>query len=360
MNTAKPLVLVNDDELLDDVLRVAAAAGCELERVPDAVSLRARWNHAPLVLLDNAGARDCARAQLPRRQGIVVAFCGTAEQAVWESAVAIGAEQVIGLPESEPWLVGALADSLERPARSPGKVVAVVGGRGGAGASVFAAALAFAALRAQRHALLVDCDPLAGGLDVVLGAEAESGLRWPELQLSGGRVATTSLRSALPGRERGHARLTLLSNDRTGSGPDPEAVTTVITSARRAGELVICDLPRYSCACSRTVLMHADLTVVVVPAEVRACVATRKVIEQLVEQGAAPQLVVRGPAPAGLRAHEVAQAVGFPLLDVMRAEPGLAEALERGQPPSRATGPLGITATAVLKTLCDKDFGGAA
>jgi hypothetical protein len=52
-------------------------------------------------------------------------------------------------------------------------------------------------------------------------------------------------------------------------------------------------------------------------------------------------VVVRGPAPGGLKASEVAQALGLPLAGSLRAEPGLPAALERGQPPARdGRGPL--------------------
>jgi hypothetical protein len=40
-------------------------------------------------------------------------------------------------------------------------------------------------------------------------------------------------------------------------------------------------------------------------------------------------VVVRGPAPGGLRPAEVARASGLPLLAAMRPEPRLAERLER-------------------------------
>ena len=46
--------------------------------------------------------------------------------------------------------------------------------------------------------MLVDCDPLGGGLDLVLGAEDLGGLRWPGLDVGGGRVPATALHAALP------------------------------------------------------------------------------------------------------------------------------------------------------------------
>ena len=68
----------------------------------------------------------------------------------------------------------------------------MIAGRGGAGASVFATALA----QTAADALLVDADPCGGGIDLVLGCERETGLRWPDLTLQGGRLSYTALRDA--------------------------------------------------------------------------------------------------------------------------------------------------------------------
>ena len=100
-------------------------------------------------------------------------------------------------------------------------MVAVVGGRGGAGASVLAVAIAARARTRGTRALLVDCDPLGGGLDLVAGAEELEGLRWGGLALGGGgggRVAAASLHEALPSPD---GLLTVLSCDRAGGGPSP-------------------------------------------------------------------------------------------------------------------------------------------
>jgi hypothetical protein len=53
------------------------------------------------------------------------------------------------------------------------------------------------------------------------------------------------------------------------------------------------------------------------------------------------RLVVRGPAPSGLTARDVAGSLGLPLVGFLRPEPHLDSALERGEPPgSRGRGPL--------------------
>ena len=39
----RPMAFVEDEDLLDDVLKLAAAAGCDLECVPDTAAARLRW-----------------------------------------------------------------------------------------------------------------------------------------------------------------------------------------------------------------------------------------------------------------------------------------------------------------------------
>ena len=141
----------------------------------------------------------------------------------------------------------------------------MIAGRGGAGASVFATALA----QTAADALLVDADPWGGGIDLVLGSEGEAGLRWPDLALQGGRLSYTALRDALPQR-RG---VSVLSGSRTGNDIDAEPLGAVIDAGSRGGATVICDLPRRSIGAVETVLDAADLVVVIAPADVRSCAA---------------------------------------------------------------------------------------
>ncbi|GAA3218533.1 septum formation initiator [Pseudonocardia petroleophila] len=358
--------MVSDPELLDAVLRLAAAAGCELERAVDATAARRMWAEAPVVLLDAGAAQHCARHGLPRRGRVVVAVRGEPPPGVWQQAVAVGAEHVVSLPDAEPWLVAALSEATEEP-RGRGPVLGVVGGRGGAGASVLAAAVAVAAVRDGRRALLVDCDPLGGGLDLVLGAEDLDGLRWPGVGVGGGRVPAAALHAALPAPAvagRGGGELALLSCDRAaggpgGGGPGAGAVSAVIDAGRRAGETVVCDLPRHGTDAALAALSAADLVVLVVPADVRSCAAAARVVAVLADHGAVPRLVVRGPAPGGIDAAEVARALELPLLTTMRSEPGLARALERGEAPGRTRGPLAAAARAVLAELGAAAGGGS-
>ncbi len=65
---------------------------------------------------------------------------------VWQRAVEIGADHVLVLPDGEQWLVDRIADVAEGVGR-PALTVGVIGGRGGAGASTLACALAVTAAR---------------------------------------------------------------------------------------------------------------------------------------------------------------------------------------------------------------------
>lgn len=355
LTTRRPVMMMASTGLAEEVIRLAAAAGCDPQRLINTDAVRAQWTLAPLVLLDAEAATAIASAGLPRRDGVVV-VCVDGDTQVWRCAIAVGAQHVAVLPEAEAWLVGVLADAMESPA-APGRVLAVLGGRGGAGASVFATAVAVAVAESGRHALLIDCDVLGGGLDLTLGVERMDGLRWSGLALGSGRLPASALHAALPTPQLGaRGALTVLSHDRPdgerdGSAPDAVAVRTVCGAGRRAGNTVVCDVPRYPCEPATAALETADLAVLVVPAEVRACAAAATVAARVRRYGVALQLVVRGPAPGGITPIDVSRALDLPLLAAMRPQPRLAGALDRGVVPGRSRGPLATAARQVLAEL---------
>ncbi|RCW40202.1 secretion/DNA translocation related CpaE-like protein [Halopolyspora algeriensis] len=349
------LLVTTDDELADEVCRLAAVAGCELRRVGDPDAAGAEWRRASLVLLDEAALTAWSATGRPRRPGIVVV--GTKPPpGFWRAAFEAGAEQAIELPDDEARLVDLLAEARETPAPRSGRVLAVTGGCGGAGASVLATATALAAARRGDRCLLLDCDPLGGGLDLAVGAETTAGLRWPGLTVSGGRIAASALHEALPGRTVGSGALTLLSCDRegTGTGMTPQSVRAVLDAGRRAGETVVCDLPRFHDETTGAVLRQADLTIVVIPAEVRACAAAARLVAGIHGCGGPIRAVVRGPAPGGLRTTDVERAVGLDVLTAMRPQAGLPAVMDRaglGSGRVVARGPLARTARELLAAL---------
>lgn len=334
---ARPLVVTGDPEVLDDLLRLGATAGTELEVASDAGSARRSWLTAPFVVVGADVLNSCLQAQLPRRDGVVLLGRDLDDADVWQRAVHLGAEHVLFLPDAEPWLIDRLADAVESTGPA-GALVAVLGGRGGAGATTLACALAVTATRCGRPTLLVDGDPLGGGIDLVFGGEHHGGPRWPDLGATRGRVPAAALDGALP-RMQG---LSVLSWDRGDAGAVPvEAVRSVLSAGRRANELVVVDLPRALDASSRTVLADATTVLLVVPNEVRAAAAAARVAAGVALLCQDLRVVTRGPAPTGLTGDRIAEALGLPLAADLRAEPGLDAALERGEPPGRRPrGPL--------------------
>ncbi len=353
---ARPLVITADPELLDELLRLAAVGFGEVDVAPDPAAARSLWSVAPLVVIARDAAPACIRARLPRRtQVVLVAGLGpdaTAEDDAWAMAGRLGAEHVVLLPAAESWLVERFAAAGTEPAVT-GQVIGVVGGRGGAGASVLAAGLAVTAVRDRGRVMLIDADPLGGGVDLLLGWENSNGLRWPDLAGVQGRMSVPALYDSLPRA----GDLIALSWDRG----DPveltgDAMVAALDAARRGSDLAIVDLPRHLDEPALGAFEAADVVFLVVPAEVRACAAAARVASRIGPQCARLEVVVRGPAPAGLRPVEIATALGLPLAATLRPDPGLARALERGeQPAARGTGPLAEVCRELLAGLTSRD-----
>lgn len=331
-----PLVVTADTDLLDDLLRLAAAAGSEVEVAADPAGARPRYAAAPLVVIGIDQLQPCRRAHLPRRSGVIVAVRGGPPAETWPAAKQLGADHVAALPEAEAWLVDRLTQRSGPGAG--GRVLAVIGGRGGAGASILAGGLAVTAARSGHRTLLVDGDPLGGGLDLLFGWEDVDGVRWPDLADAAGRVDPPALLEALPHR----GDLVLLSFNREQLPAVPsEAMAATLDAGRRGRDLVVADLPRHLDDAAALALQAADRTVLIVPAELRATAAAVRIARTVRLHCDDIVLIVRGPAPGKLRPREVAQAVGLPLFGSLRPDPGMCQALERGRPPAAdGKGPL--------------------
>lgn len=351
--STRVLVATGDPGLLDDLLRLAAAAGVEVEAFPDAVSARRVWSAAAGVLVGDDLAPDLLLRPPGRRDGVVLVGIDQDDAGVWRRGLDVGAGHVVFLPDAETWLVGWLSDRADlgvgRRTLGVGTVVGMVGGRGGGGASTLTVALGLAAARQGASVMLVEADPLGGGLDLMLGLEHAEGLRWPDLAGSRGRVSTASLTAAV------------LSVDGLGVLPwarddtlelAPEAVAAVLSAAARSHDLVVVDLPRLLDPAAQEAAARCSVVFLVVPAEVRAVSAAARVAVGVGLVAPRLELVVRGPAPSGLSAEEISDALALPLAGSMRAEPHLAATLERGDPPgARARGPLARLSDRLVRDL---------
>src|SRR3954470_4757197 len=341
--TARPLVVSTDENLLDDLLRLLAAAGAEADLATGGSALRRAHRDAPLFLVGAAVLPRAPVQALPRRPGVVVVAGTELPPSDWATAVELGAERVALLPADEAWLLSRCSAAVGSPVER-GWLVAVGGSCGGAGASTIAVALALAA---APGALLVDGDAGGGGLDLLLGAERVEGLRWPELTGLRGRVAGDALLASLPETDGVH----VLAASRAEAVPiPPEALTAVALAGRAAGAPVVVDLPRGEFALAEAVLAEADLAVLVVPGRLRAASAARLMLDRAASWSAAA--VVLRAVPGGLSREEVAGVVGRPVLAELGHDRAAVPRGERGEPPLiSARSPLGALARRLLAQL---------
>jgi secretion/DNA translocation related CpaE-like protein len=332
MTTPVVLIVTTDPWLSDRLLRLAAAADVAADVARDLEQVRLAWHTVPLVLVGAELADRLAGAT--RRPGIVVVAPDAEDPDVYRRAIDLGAQDVAVLPDQEGWLAGRLAEAAEPPGgRAAG--LCVVGGRGGAGASVLAAVLGLVAMRRGLRTLLVDGDPLGGGLDLVLGLERTEGARWPEFAGLQGRLSGSALAGSLPrpaGRgERGPGELAVLSWHRGAAEPiAAEAMRSVLRAATGGFDLIVVDLARRPGEAGIEALLVADATLLLVPAEVRAAVAADRVAAGLRPYSRDIRLIVRGPAPGGLSAVAIAAALELPLAGEMTGDRRIGTALEHG------------------------------
>ncbi|WP_405529963.1 septum formation initiator [Streptomyces avidinii] len=367
----RPLIITEDPLLLDDLLRLCAAAGAEPHvhhglperawaagvdgaarvdgvETPDGTvgppEGRAAggvgWETAPLVLVGDDAARRVRGA--PRRPGVFLVGRELDDPQVWQRAVEIGAEEVLRLPDAESRLVDRIADVVEGAGR-PALAVGVIGGSGGAGASTLACALALRAAHAGERTILIDGDPLGGGMDVLLGGEGAEGLRWPDFAASRGRVGAGALEESLPEL---HA-LRVLSWDRGDRVVvPPAAIRSVVAAARRRGGVVVVDLPRRVDEAVAEVLAQLDLVLMVVPGELRSVAAAGRVAAGVRMVARDVRVVVRGRCPGGLDPEDVAGLLGAPLAGEVPVEVGLPGRVAEGEPP-------GAHGRSALARFCD-------
>jgi secretion/DNA translocation related CpaE-like protein len=188
-------------------------------------------------------------------------------------------------------------------------VIGVLSGCGGAGASTFAAVLAGSV---GRPAFLLDCDPLGGGIDVLLGCEREAGPRWAQVRVRGGPLDPQLLLTGLP---RWH-EVRFLAADSQQSLTEA-AVIAVVDAAASVAPTVL-DLPRAGSAARSAALRRCDLVVLVTSAEVRGLTAAAMIAPGLDERRTV--LVVRGPSRT-LPARQIAALLGLPVLAELPYDP---------------------------------------
>lgn len=341
----RPLVITEDRELLDDLVRIAAAAGAQLDVAHVPAHARPYWTIAPVVVVGEDLADAVATTAPPNRDRVFLATREPVEPDTWRRCVAVGAQAVVDLPADERRLVDEFADALDPEPRA-GMVVCVVGGRGGVGASVLSAGLALRASAGHLRTLLVDADPLGGGIDALLGHEEATGARWSDLVAREGRINAGALQEALPT----FGDLSVLSFNRGEVAPIPaQAMRSVLEAGRRGFDLVVVDLPRYLDPAAVEALGRATTTLLIATADVRGVLAAAQALSEVTRHTADIRAIIR---PGVLDDETVATTLDIPCAGRLPDHPRLTAALNRGELPR--LGPrtaLGGLCTTLLRDL---------
>ncbi|TDK25465.1 hypothetical protein E2F48_09400 [Arthrobacter crusticola] len=292
------VVLVGAAQALrDEAARVAAAAGVALivaSSVPEAL------RHSPSVLLL---APDAGGGGLPHGCPVILVGLREEEDAVWSAAAARGAGRVAILPQAAGWLAEHLGRARSAAA---GPVLGVLGAAGGAGASTLSCWLADGAASTGAATLLVDGDPLGGGIELALG-DAAAGLRWRDLDRVRGALNPAQFAAALP-RPAGFS---LLSHGPFRSAPvgASSAAGPVLDAARQAFQLTVVDLGTAG-GLDDALLACCGSVVLLVPARLRPVAAAAALLPRF--SPTPVHLVLRGPVRGGLLPHRVAEVLEVP------------------------------------------------
>lgn len=217
-----------DGPMRDQAADHTTASGLELLDVTDEPT-----GPVTAVLADAGSVAAHAVPRVPGAVLLIIVPEGPVTPELWNLALEHGARAVLQLPSQSSALLSHLAQAARPLTRA--LMLGVVGGCGGAGASSLAARLARAA---QTHGdvLMVDADPLGGGLDLLVEAPEASGIGWQD-------VATVdasdgeALRQALPVVDG--VRLLVAG---AGPGPDGPLLQRALQAVEAGGGTVVVDL----------------------------------------------------------------------------------------------------------------------
>lgn len=333
--------------LQNEVARVSAAAAVDLVAAQSVEQAAGQWDGIAAVLL--GGDVD---SPLPGWKGPTVLVGAESDSSLlWARAATAGVDRVAILPESGPWLAGYLA-RLRDPSEG-GTVVGIVGACGGAGASTVALLLAARAAAKGADVLVIDANPIGGGLETLLAAEEKPGLRWPDLLNASGAINPEQLRASLP-ESNGISLLSWPSQLHLRGEPTKaplSVVHEVLRASRQAFSLVVVDLGRET-----NVLLEvgSECDQFLMPVHGRlGCVASgRSTVASL---PAAPiSLLLRLPLSSGVDVDTVAQAAGLPCAGTLARLSRIDEQFENGRVADVARSrKIGKVLDALLKGLAD-------
>jgi len=227
------------------------------------------------------------------------------------SSLRAGATDYLVKPPDAQELLARLKAALDLRVERTGFVVAVVGAKGGVGASVVAVNVAVALRRETRaDVLLLDAATHSAAAGVMLNLQAahKAGRLLPNLaDLEPSEFAAVLTRHA-------SGLQALLLEEQGTEAIRPEELHRILVVLRRMHRFVVVDTPPLRDGNAGPILELADRVLLVLTPEITALRGARMVLEQAAKMGLAPERVVavlnRSPLRGGLQRGVIESALG--------------------------------------------------
>jgi pilus assembly protein CpaE len=245
-----------------------------------------------------------------------------------------GATDYLVKPPDAQDLIARLRAALDLRKEKAGFVIAVVGSKGGVGASVSAVNLAIA-LRAQTHrrVVLVDAAMPSGTIDVMLNLQptARVGQLLPRLD----QLERADFEAILNRHATGIE--VFLLNDLGAEGTTPEEARRMLLALRRMRDVLVVDTRAARDDTTAAILDVADRVLLILTPEITSLRGARLFVEWSRQIGLSRERVIpvlnRTPLPGGLQRRDIASALGAPIQGTMPDEVKLVTySINRGVP----------------------------
>ena len=265
-------------------------------------------------LPDMAGPELCRALRGHSETALTPILMLSASSGVAERVASLraGASDYLVKPPDAQELIIRLKAALDLRQERLGFVVAVVGGKGGVGASMVAVNLALA-LRQQSRAGVVLVDAAQGGtVDIMLNLQSAQGVggllpRLEELEGADFEAILTPHASGV--------QALLLHEQGAAETVGAEAVRKILLALRRLRDFVVVDAPLGMDESAATILELADRVLLVLTPEITSLRGARLWLEQAARMGVSRERVVpvlnRFPQRGGLQRRDIENAMGL-------------------------------------------------
>lgn len=321
-----------------------------------------------LLIVDVSDASNPLTALLPiiaafAEQTRLIAIGTTNDITVYRELIEAGVAEYLVKPVTEKALLGALARLDDKPAtvatsvlpeRRP--VIAVIGTRGGVGASTVAINCAWlVAYEYKRRATLLDLDLQHGTVALALDIEPTHGLR--EALENPSRIDSLFINSAAVKIGEKLAVMAAEESPDAEVSYDPAAIDLLIDELTRQSDCVVVDVPRGFAAARARVLANASDIIVTTDlslAGLRDAIRLQGQIQMLAPQARIVFVANHlGGREGGVPRQEFERALGHKLDYVVPDDPKAAATAANGGKPIAAVAP-GSKVLAPLKSIVSR------